>query len=225
MTFDYPYAGLILPDVQDLDPAPYLTTAAEVLARLDPRAKPDSPTVETGGCVMGQTLGIAVIPDEESDFGPRVVLEVVTVDGMAADEDDAARLLSETVAAALNHSSADILEWYAPDVLLDREDFLRLRALVSPRRFNQMSSADEDALFESAEAAQNICDALYPEPVQPEIPAKLQEPLEAKPKPGVLAFLGGLGLRRVSQMAAVTSLLVVLTSTGHMHYVIDRFIP
>ncbi len=221
MTFDYPYAGLILPDVQDLEPAAYLKSAAAVLARLDPRPAPNTPTLQHGGRVMGQTLGIAVIPEEQSDFGPRVVLEVVTENGMPPDDDAAARLLSDTVAAALDHSSADILEWYAPDVLIDREDFLRLRGLVSPRRFTQMSAETENALFESAEAAQTICGTLYPEDSKAEEPVEEQQP---KAHPGIFARLNGFGLRRVSQMAAVTSLVAVLTSTGHMDYLLGRFL-
>lgn len=211
MTFDYPYAGLILPDAQDLRPAPYRESAAAVLARHDPRPDPRNPTCEQNGRVMGRTLGIAVIPEEQSDFGPRMLLEVVTADGMPPEEDSAARLLSDTVAAALNHSSADILEWYAPDVLIDREDFLRLRGLVSPRRFAQMSTEAEDALFDSAEAAQGICGTLYPEAEAPAPPVAPVARLATRPGP--IARLSGFGLRRASQMVAVTSLLVVLSST------------
>lgn len=221
MTFDYPYAGLILPDAQDLSPVPYLNSAAEVLARLDPRPDADCPTRQIGGRMMGQTLGIAVIPEEQSDYGPRVLLEVVTTDGAPPDDNAAARLLSDTVAAALDHSSADILEWYAPDVLIDREDFLRLRGLVSPRHFAQMSAEIEDALFESVLAAQGICGKLYSDTA----PAAEKSRDEIVETPGFMAFVNGFGLRRTSQMAAVTSLLAVLTSTGQVDFLISRFIP
>ncbi len=143
---DYPYAGLILPDTQDLDPTPYLDTAAAVLARLD---RDGGQGVTRGShAVFGATLGVQVISEEDSDYGPRVLIEIITRDGElpGEDMDDAASaLLSETVLRCLDHSSADILEWYAPDVLLDRDDFIRLRSYVSPRRARLSKPATEDA--------------------------------------------------------------------------------
>ncbi|SNS77277.1 hypothetical protein [Antarctobacter heliothermus] len=221
MSFDYPYAGLILPDAQDLSPAPYLDSAARVLARLFPQDDRNVPTHCDGARVFGDHIGISVIPEEQSDYGPRVRLEVVTADGRPPDETDAARLLSDTVYDALDHSSADILEWYSPEVLIDREDFIRLRKLVSPRRIGQIDSTVEDALFESANAAQGICGALYPDAsdaAPQETPAAL--PAETPP-----ARSGFFGLRRVGQMAAVTSLLAVLTSTGQVQLLFNQFLP
>ncbi|WP_323772027.1 hypothetical protein [Antarctobacter sp.] len=221
MSFDYPYAGLILPDAQDMSPDPYLDTAAHVLVRIDPREDPEAATQRNGTRVFGRHLGISVIAEEQSDYGPRVVLEVVTADGTPPDETDAARLLSDTVRDALDHSSADILEWYSPDVLIDREDFIRLRKFVSPRRIGQIDANIEDALFESAEAAQGIFGSLYPEgahPIDAETRAAL--PPETLPTRG-----GFFGVRRAGQVAAVTCLLAVLTSTGQMQILFSQFLP
>lgn len=222
MTFDYPYAGMILPDARDLPPGPYLDSAAAVLARLDPLPDSMAPTRRQPGRVMGRQLGIAVISEEFSDYGPRVVLEVVTADGTPPDETDAARLLSDAVRAALDHSSADILEWYAPDTLIDREDFIRLRNFVSPRQIGRIDTQIEDALFESAAAAQGICGSLYPErpkPAEhtPNLPAVVAPPVAAR-------AIGSFGLRRTSQLAAVSSLLAVLATTGQMHLLLSPFL-
>lgn len=225
MSFDYPYAGLILPDAQDLSPAPYLDSAARVLARLFPHTDRGAPTHTDGTRVIGNHIGIAVIPEEQSDYGPRVVLQVVTRDGTPPDETDAARLLSDTVYDALDHSSADILEWYAPDVLIDREDFIRLRKFVSPRRIGQIDSTVEDALFESANAAQGICGALYPDArddIPQMLPATVPTQLPPQTPPARSGFFG---LRRAGQMAAVTCLFAVLTSTGQMQILFSQFLP
>ncbi|KUF09004.1 hypothetical protein [Pseudoponticoccus marisrubri] len=135
-----PYAGLILPDAEGLDPAPYLAAAEAVLARLD--RSPDGPPQRfpESGTVYGGRYGISVTPEPDSDYGPRVVMEVIALQGAMGDDETAARLLSDAVLAALDHSPADILEWYSPDVLIDREDFIRLRSYVSPRRLPQTSA-------------------------------------------------------------------------------------
>lgn len=221
MSFDYPYAGLILPDAQDLSPTPYLESAARVLARLFPQDDRGAPTECDGMRVFGDHIGIAVIPEEQSDYGPRVRLEVVTADGRPPDETDAARLLSDTVYEALEHSSADILEWYSPEVLIDREDFVRLRKFVSPRRIGHIDSSVEDALFESANAAQGICGALYPEATD-DAPQDTAADLPPETPPARSGFFG---LRRVGQMAAVTGLLAVLTSTGQVQLLFSQFLP
>ena len=123
-TIEYPYAGLVLPDAADLDPAPYLDSAARVLARLDaiPGALPHRSA--HGNKVIGRRFGVIVEPQEDSDYGPKVVVEIIAADGETPDEEKSARILSEVVLACLDHSSADILEWYSPDVLLDRDDFM-----------------------------------------------------------------------------------------------------
>ncbi|EBA09827.1 hypothetical protein [Sagittula stellata] len=145
---EYPYAGLVLPDATDLDPAPYVESAARVLARLDPvPGKAPSRSVHADK-VFGRRYGIHVIPEEQSVYGPRVLLEVITTDGEPLDDEKAARILSDTVLAALDHSSADILEWYSPDVLLDRDDFVRLRSYVSPHRMPELDAEMENELFE-----------------------------------------------------------------------------
>jgi hypothetical protein len=199
MSFDYPYAGMILPDLRDLSPGPYLDSAAEVLTRIDPRTGRSGPVLRQHGCVFGRQLGIAVTPEEQSDYGPRVVLEVVTLDGAPPDDAEAAQLLSETVVLALQHSSSDILEWYAPDVLIDSADFLRLKGLVSPRRLTKMSKAAENALFANDAAVQAICGTLYPVP-GPTMPAALDGRAPRR-RSGLLARLAGLGRRRPQQIA------------------------
>lgn len=215
MTFEYPYAGLILPDAQDLAPGPYLDSAARVLARLDPCGDHTAPTRRTTHRVTGHHLGISVFCEEQSDYGPRVTLEVVTVDGTPPDETDAARLLSDTVHETLDHCSADILEWYAPGALIDRDDFIRLRGYVSPRRMRHVAPETQDALFENAEAAQNICGTLYPkrpetDPETPDMPPA--------------ARTGWSSLRRIGQMAAATCALALLTSTGQVQLLFSQFL-
>ena len=167
MKFDYPYAGLILPDLRDIDPAPYLDSAARVLAKMDPRPDAKAPVLFQDDHVLGSRLGIAVTAQEISDFGPRVVLVVVTVDGTPPEDAEAAALLSATVRAALAHSSADILEWYSRDVLIDCEDFLRLHALETANGFKTLDQRTEDMLFAAAESAQDIRTNLYTDRAAP----------------------------------------------------------
>ncbi len=168
---EYPYAGLILPDSQDLDPGPYLDTAAKVLARLDaiPGAVPHRSA--HGSKVLGRRYGVVVVPEEDSDYGPKMVIEVITVNGEMPDEEKGARILSDVALACLDHSSADILEWYSPDVLLDRDDFIRLRSYVSPRRMIEVDEETEDALFENENITQGVRDNLYGAPT----PVPLEE--------------------------------------------------
>ncbi len=131
---EHPYAGLILPDAQDLDPRPYLNAARRVLAKLDPHPNGGSRLSESADTVRGGFFGLRVTPQENSDYGPRMVLEVVTSEGTPTEDEAAAQILSDTVLSALKDSPADIIEWYSPDVLLDAEDFVRLRSYVSPKR-------------------------------------------------------------------------------------------
>ncbi|WP_425071106.1 hypothetical protein [Sagittula sp. S175] len=163
-TIEYPYAGLVLPDAADLDPAPYLDSAARVLARLDaiPGALPHRSA--HGNKVIGRRFGVIVEPQEDSDYGPKVVVEIIAADGETPDEEKSARILSEVVLACLDHSSADILEWYSPDVLLDRDDFIRLRSYVSPRRMQDVDEDMEDELFENENLTSNLHDSLYGAP-------------------------------------------------------------
>lgn len=146
---EYPYAGLILPDATHLDPEPYLTSAEQVLNRIDPVPGGRAHRSAHGNKVFGRRFGIIVVSEEDSDYGPRVIIEAVTADGDVPEDERAARLLSDVVLACLEHSDADILEWYSPDVLLDREDFIRLRSYVSPKRLVDMDEDMEDELFEA----------------------------------------------------------------------------
>lgn len=131
---EYPYAGLILPDASDLDPRPYLNAARRVLARLDPHPNGGTRLHPTENMVHGNVFGMRIDPQEDSDYGPRMVIEVVTSQGQPTEDEAAAQILSDTVLQALKVSPADIIEWYSPDVLLDVEDFVRLRSYVSPKR-------------------------------------------------------------------------------------------
>lgn len=130
-----PYAGLILPDTTHLDAEPYLDSAAEVLAMFDPLTNGGTkrPTKDT---VFGDHYGVRVTSEADGPFGPRVLIEMMSVRGLLADIEDmrAALILSETVQSALRHSSADIIEWYRSGTFIDCGDFVRLRTYVSPRR-------------------------------------------------------------------------------------------
>lgn len=178
---EYPYAGMILPDSSNLDPAAYLDSAAGVLARIDPDPAAAPHRSAHGNKVLGRRVGVSVFVEEESDYGPKVVLEVITADGDVPDEELAARVLSDVVLACVSHSEADILEWYAPDVLLDVEDFVRLRSYVSPRRLLEVDEDVTDSLFAADSAVQTMTETLYgaPEPgsesAQPDITDRLSQ--------------------------------------------------
>ncbi|MFW2587606.1 hypothetical protein [Sagittula sp. SSi028] len=173
---EYPYAGLILPDSSQLDPGPYLDSAAAVLDRLDhiPGAVPHRPA--HGSKVFGRRFGIIAIPEEDSDYGPRMLLEIVNTDGSIPTDERVATILSDVVLACLDHSDADILEWYAPDVLLDREDFVRLRSYVSPRRMPDLDPAIEDQLFENDALTASLAETLYPDVEEPAAPVEEDRP-------------------------------------------------
>ncbi len=133
-TYDQPYAGLILPDERGLDIAPYLDACQQVLARLDPRPVGVPKRSARRQAVLGDYYGLRVQAQPDSPFGPRILIELITRDGETPDEEKAARILSDTVLAALHHSPADTIEWYSPDTLMDTDDFIRLRNYVSPHR-------------------------------------------------------------------------------------------
>lgn len=192
---DYPYAGLILPDARDLDPGPYLAAAEIALARHDPvpDGRPHRP--DAGNFVPGHAFGVTVLPEEQSDFGPRVLIEVTAADGGPPDDDEtASAILSDTVLLALEKSSADILEWYAPDMLIDRADFLRLRACVAPRRGDTAAPdtpdtsrfQDTDAVAHSLMACEEIAAglrrSLYPDDTPEPVRPKAKAPRRARPR-------------------------------------------
>ncbi|WP_425101250.1 hypothetical protein [Tropicibacter sp. S64] len=141
---EYPYAGLILPDERGLAIGPYLDTCQQVLARLDPRPVGVPKRSEKRQAVLGNHYGLRVRPEADGLYGPRVVIDIITRDGSPVPEEVGAKLLSDTVLAALEHSPADTIEWYSPDTLLDAEDFIRLRNYTTPRR-RAMTPEDEDA--------------------------------------------------------------------------------
>ncbi|MEQ5868480.1 hypothetical protein J4E08_01065 [Sagittula sp. NFXS13] len=161
---EYPYAGLILPDATDLDPVPYLDTAAKVLDQLDAVPGAAVHRLAHGNRAFGRRFGIIVTPEEDSDYGPRVLIEIITRNGAIPEDERAANILSDVVLACLAHCDADIIEWYSPDVLLDRDDFIRLRSYVSPRRLQELDEDMADDLFDSEQMAAKMLESLYGAP-------------------------------------------------------------
>ncbi|ETA53810.1 hypothetical protein [Ponticoccus alexandrii] len=250
ITIEHPYAGLILPDASDLDPVPYLKAAARCLARHEAGSRP---RIDSGKSeVIGRDFGIVVTPQEDSDYGPRVLIEVIATNGSPPEDEMAARILSDTVLLALKTSEADILEWYAPDVLIDREDFIRLRSYVSPRRARSAPEPAEDAGLPDSLRAM-----LAPDPVpaddqvrpaatdrlaQYRIRMEQTEPqdrrlMSARWLPtgavGVLSaplavfrffvdLYRGMDIRLVSQALAVTALFVALYNTDRLQTVLHQ---
>jgi hypothetical protein len=201
-TAEHPYAGLILPVGLYLDPTPYLETAARVLARLDPLPGAAPRHDPPGNRVIGRRFGVVVLPEEDSDYGPRVLIEITTAEGARPQDESAAKLLSDIVLESLDHSSADILEWYSPDVLLDREDFIRLRSYVSPKRLQEVDRAMEDDLFDAADLTESRNTPSEPEDDTAQQPAvtdrlsryriTLQQPSPQERRLGVAgALMGG----------------------------------
>mgnify|MGYP000049995452 CR=1 FL=1 len=128
------YAALILPDTNGMAPGPYLSAATDAVARADcaPGCRPGMSDDLTA--VWGDTIRIEITPQEDSDYGPRILFTARATSNARFSEDRAATILSHTLVAALRFSPADIIEWNAPDILLDTEDFLTLRSYVSPNR-------------------------------------------------------------------------------------------
>ncbi len=147
-----PYAGLVLPDATDMRVSPYFASAKAVLAEIDgqePRFIPEC------DLLIGATFGVQIELDEYSDYGPKIVLEVLSSTDEDPEIEAASVLLSSLVERCLEHSPADIIEWQSHDVLIATDDFLRLRGLA-PR---QVSLSDEDnAQFTATE---QIRTALY----------------------------------------------------------------
>ncbi|MFW2545028.1 hypothetical protein ACN2XU_20545 [Primorskyibacter sp. 2E107] len=164
---EYAYAGLILPDERGLSIAPYLDSCQQVLARLDPRPVGVPKRSAKRQAVLGHYFGLRVTAEADSDYGPRILIEVITRDGAAPDEETAARLLSDTVLASLEHSHADMIEWFSPDTLLDTADFVRLRNYTSPQRARRAPTHEQDVETAAALAVQELfqdqalCDPVY----------------------------------------------------------------
>ncbi len=154
-TQEKPYAGLILPDEEGLDLKPYFDAARRVLRRLDPIERLGTRSSCSKRIVRGERYGIRFTPETDSDYGPRMNLEVIARGGKIADEEFAARLLSDLVLETLDHCDADVIEWYAPEVLIDRDDFIRLRRYVSPRRSAEFGDVDE--LSRSGQFNEALC--------------------------------------------------------------------
>ncbi|MDA7424738.1 hypothetical protein [Thalassococcus lentus] len=159
MTVDQiPYAGLVLPDMTDLELNDYLVSAARCLAELEPWSERPPRISERKSAVFGDNYGIKMRAEEDGIYGPRIVMTAIARNPDEDSEEILAKLLSDTVLAVLEHSSCDIIEWYSPDVLIGREDFIRLRSYVSPLRNNQLqpdaqyiSQDDELSEVEAAE--------------------------------------------------------------------------
>ncbi|WP_136442299.1 hypothetical protein [Pacificoceanicola onchidii] len=167
---EYPYAGLILPDERGLSVAPYLDTCQQVLARLDPRPVGVPKRSAKRQAVLGNHYGLRVRAEPQGAYGPRILIDVLTRDGAPASEEIASKLLSDAVLAALDHSPADTIEWYAPDTLLDAEDFIRLRSYVSPQR----ARAPKDADTQDAEIRHAVEDVMLDtDPVEDDAPSTI----------------------------------------------------
>lgn len=247
---DFPYAGLILPDAQNLDATRYLNEAAAVLLALDPTAKGVPYVSDNGATLFGGRFGVCVTAEEDSDYGPRIVIEVLSADGELPDEEEAAQILSDTVLASLQWSSADIVEWYAPDVLLSSEDFIRLRSYVSPRRATKPApvvpemptAAPKAHAFEAPETLliEPHLDASLPTaPVAaPDSGPEKRLTLASWFMTGVLSVVAtpigvatavvglgrGLDFRLVTQILSVTALFAVLQKTDRLHEIMGYFL-
>ncbi len=151
-----PYAGLVLPDVSDLEVIPYLETASRCLAELEPWSDRAPRISERKSAVFGDKYAIKIRVEEDSIYGPRVVMTAIARNPERDTEEVLAKLLSDTVLASLAHSSCDIIEWDSPDVLIGRDDFIRLRSYVSPLRDNVLQAG---AAFEQQEVVLNDVEA------------------------------------------------------------------
>ena len=67
------YAALILPDTNGMAPGPYLSAATDAVARADcaPGCRPGMSDDLTA--VWGDTIRIEITPQEDSDYGPRIL--------------------------------------------------------------------------------------------------------------------------------------------------------
>lgn len=174
---EYPYAGLILPDERGLAVGPYLDTCQQVLARLDPRPVGVPKRSPKRNAVLGNRYGLRVRADATGDYGPRIIIDILTRDGGPVPEQFGAKLLSDTVLAALEHSPADTIEWYSPDTLLDAEDFIQLRSYVTPRR---RRIKPEDADLATLHAVEDLMHEAESYPDEPEPVARSSEQIETQ---------------------------------------------
>ena len=116
------YAGLILPDARDMDSWPYLSETARVLEQIE--QDPDQITLDDDrGLVIGPRMGLVITPQEDSDFGPRILLQVVPRSDAAPSTREQRDFLATCLREMLDWSPADIVEWGAPTNLIDAEDF------------------------------------------------------------------------------------------------------
>ena len=128
-----PYAGMIVPDTDFLDVAPYLDAAEIALLKHDP-SDTGVRRLNRKASVLGRSYAVKLEAEENGELGPKMILRIVTRDGVELSEEKAARILSDAVLHALEDSPCDVIEWFSPDVLLDSADFIRLRSYVSPQR-------------------------------------------------------------------------------------------
>jgi hypothetical protein len=116
------YAGLILPDARDMDSWPYLSETARVMAQIG--QDQDQITVDDAhGLVMGPRMGLVITPQEDSDFGPRILLQVVPRSDSPSTAAQQRDFLAICLREMLDWSPADIVEWGAATNLIDAEDF------------------------------------------------------------------------------------------------------
>ncbi|MBV2361379.1 hypothetical protein KUH32_16565 [Thalassococcus sp. CAU 1522] len=124
------YAALILPDLQGLEAESSASASTRVLTKASPGNRAERFATDDGAIVLCGQWAIRISVQPDSDYGPRILLEPLDRDGGEVPEDVASRLLSDIVLETLADSPADIIEWYAPETLIGRDDFIKLRRFV-----------------------------------------------------------------------------------------------
>ncbi|MFZ5964661.1 hypothetical protein ACOXXX_17070 [Thalassococcus sp. BH17M4-6] len=138
------YAALILPDACGLDVDPYLVAAHEAITARDIAPGSEARVLHSIAQVSGDTIRLTIATDEDGSDGPRVVITATACPNARFSEERAARILSDTVMAALEFSDADLIEWFTPDTVLEAEEFVDICSYVSPRRTHEAEPEDLD---------------------------------------------------------------------------------
>ncbi|MCT4553503.1 MAG: hypothetical protein N4A53_02345 [Pelagimonas sp.] len=120
---DITYAGLILPDIRQMDPAPYLQEVAQACTQLDTPGKGGVQVDHRRGEVRSAHLVLRIRAEENSPFGPRILIRVLARPGQTPDFRRACAVLRRAVTLALHWSHADIIEWGDPSYLVDATAF------------------------------------------------------------------------------------------------------
>ncbi len=132
------YAALILPHTRGADVKTCLAAATRVLAAQDARDDGAPFQLPHRQAVHGARHAVRVLLEENSDVGPRLVIEVA--DRRGEDTEAAAAILSAITVETLRDCPADLIEWGAPGAYIECDEFITLSTYVSPRR----ASEDQD---------------------------------------------------------------------------------